>query len=158
MQRLGEGAETGRMTNRRTYVDSSILIAAFRGAPEVSAAAMGILGDDTRSLVVSEFVELEVLPKSTYNHRNEEPQFMQEAINAAADNVSWSSNLTTQAMELAKRHGLSAVDAIHANAALIAAVDELATGERPTKSLCRVTEVKVVSIRDGGAADAHRER
>jgi hypothetical protein len=44
-----------------------VLIAAARGTTEVSARAMAIFDDPARSFASSEFIRLEVLPKSLFN-------------------------------------------------------------------------------------------
>lgn len=39
---------------QRTYLDASVLIAAFRGKEHAAQAAMGVLADPDRTLVVSD--------------------------------------------------------------------------------------------------------
>jgi predicted nucleic acid-binding protein len=46
-----------------TFIDSGVLIAAFRGRDELSERAMAVLDDPDRSFASSEFVRLEVLPR-----------------------------------------------------------------------------------------------
>jgi hypothetical protein len=47
---------------------------------------------------------------------------------------------------LASRYDLTPIDALHVSAAVIAGVDEFVTGEKDTKPMFRVQEVKVVSL------------
>ncbi|MGZ8219061.1 hypothetical protein [Methylomagnum sp.] len=54
--------------------------------------------------------------------------------------------LVTRAVDLAARHDLAPVDALHASATITAGVDELVTLEKPGKPLCRINEITVVSI------------
>ena len=44
------------------------------------------------------------------------------------------------------RYDLTPIDALHVSAAVIAGDDELVTGEKDTKPMFRVQEVKVVSL------------
>ena len=61
---------------KRTYVDANVLIAAFQGKEQISQRAMRVLEDPDRILVVSDYLRLEVLPKPTFQKREEEIQFM----------------------------------------------------------------------------------
>ena len=137
------------MPTKRTYVDSGVLLAAFRGDHEAHAAAMDVLDDPDRDLLVSEFVRLETLPKPIYEKRAEEADFYRAVFESAAENADWSAEMTDQAMVLASRYGLSAVDAIHVSAALLISADEIMTSEKPSKPFFRVQEIPVVSIRRG---------
>jgi len=52
-----------------------------------------------------------------------------------------------QAEEEAGKVGLSGMDALHVAAAVLMGADELATIEKPTKSIHRTQSIKVISIR-----------
>ena len=52
------------VSNKVTYLDSGVLINAFRGVNEVSLKATEILDDSTRLFATSVFVQLETLPKA----------------------------------------------------------------------------------------------
>ncbi len=71
---------------------------------------------------------------------------MKEIIEAAEEEISSSPQITQSALELAEKYNLSPMDALHVSSALVAGVDELVTMEKPTKPICRVKEVKVVSF------------
>jgi len=130
---------------RRTYVDSSVLIAAWRGGNPVGKRAMEILDDPGRQFLVSDFLRLEVLPKPRFHRKEDETQFM-EAFLEAGEDIEATHALTQTALDLATRYGLSALDALHAAAALEARAQDLITVEKPDKPLCRVKELHVVSI------------
>jgi hypothetical protein len=53
------------MTNR-TYLDSGVLLAAFKGEGKLGLRALEVLDDPNRCLVVSDAVEIELLPKPVY--------------------------------------------------------------------------------------------
>lgn len=131
---------------KRTYIDANVLIAAFQGEEQVARRALTVLDDPDRRLVVSDYLRLEVLPKPTFHKRREEIEFMQAVLDGAAENLSTSSDLTGRAIVLASKYDMTPIDALHVGAAAVADVDEFVTMEKPTKPMCKVTEVKVVSI------------
>ncbi|NMC19429.1 MAG: type II toxin-antitoxin system VapC family toxin [Thermogutta sp.] len=47
---------------------------------------------------------------------------------------------------MASKYDITPMDALHVGAAAVAGVDELVTMEKPTKPMCKVEEVMVVSI------------
>ena len=131
---------------KRTYVDANVLIAAWKGEDAFARRALEVLDDPERSLVVSDYLRLEVLPKPTFHKRQDEVAFMQAILDDADENVATSEELTGRAVELASRYDLSPVDALHVGVAAVAGVDELVTLEKPTKPMCQVSEVTVVSL------------
>jgi hypothetical protein len=58
----------------KTYIDSGVLIAAFRINGEVGQRAIQALDDPNREFASSIFVQLEVLPKAIYNQQPQEAQ------------------------------------------------------------------------------------
>ena len=134
------------MQRTRTYVDASVLIAAFQGKDELAQRALSVLEDPNRLLVVSDYLRLEVLPKPRFHKREEELQFM-ETVLEQAENCETSPKLTSKAIDLASQYNLGAMDALHVAAAVVAGVDELITLEKPEKPICKVTEVPVRSLR-----------
>ncbi len=130
---------------RRTYVDSCVLMAAFQGKGTVAYRAMEILDDPNRTLVVSDAVRLELLPKAAY-HQNQNESMFYEAVFEVAEFVKWDVSTLHEAYSLASKHGLSALDAIHVATALAAGVDEFVTKEKPTKPMFRVPELTMFSI------------
>lgn len=131
---------------KRTYIDANVLIAAFRGEEQVAQRALRVLDDPGRKLVVSDYLRLEVLPKPTFHKRQEEVEFMQTVFDGAAENLETSSDLTSRALAMASKYDMTPIDALHIGAAAVAGVDELVTLEKPTKPMCKVEEVNVVSI------------
>jgi predicted nucleic acid-binding protein len=131
---------------KRTYIDANVLIAAFQGEDQLAQRALQVLDDPNRKLVVSDYLRLEVLPKPTFHKRQEEIDFMQTVFDNANEEVPSSPLLTGQALVLASKYDMTPVDALHVGAAAVAGVDELITVEKSTKPMCKVKEVKVVSI------------
>ncbi|GAB6057415.1 type II toxin-antitoxin system VapC family toxin [Desulfonatronum parangueonense] len=134
------------MSKRRTYVDANLLIAAWRGKDEIAAKALGILDDPFRLLIVSEALWLEVMPKPIFQEEYREKAFY-EAIFAHADLCPWKTNVLKSAQDLAQRYGLAAMDAIHIATAIDAGADEFISGEKPTKPMFKIKEMKTISLR-----------
>lgn len=130
----------------RTFVDSGVLIEAFRGSSAIAASVLAILNDANREFVTSEFVRLEVLPKPTFQKRLIEVAFYNTFFTTVSQSASITRTLVRLAMRRAEEFGLSAVDALHVAAAETTGAAELITAERPTSPLSRVTSIRVVSI------------
>jgi predicted nucleic acid-binding protein len=122
------------------------LIAAFRGESDIAFRALEVLDDSERQFVISDYLRLEVLPKPTFLGRHEEVLFMRTFLEEAAEDVPSSQEVTGRAVNLASPYDMTPIDALHVGAAVTAAVDELVTVEKATKPMCRVREIKVVSL------------
>lgn len=132
--------------SKRTYLDSSVLLAACARKDEVGRRALEILDDPGRSFVLSDAVKPEILPKAIFERRQEEVDFY-EAIISQGENLNWSIDTLHRAFDVAQRHGIAAMDAVHVANALDAGVDELVTAEKPTKPMFRVADLSISSIR-----------
>mgnify|MGYP000858402730 CR=1 FL=1 len=131
---------------KRVYLDAGILIAAWRGAGEAGLIALEMLDATDTERVVSDAVWLEVFPKPLHQNRQDEVAFYR-AIFDQAVHLPWSLDVLHLAQELARQHGIAAMDAIHAAFAIQHDVDELLTAERPEKPLFRLEGIKVRSLR-----------
>ena len=130
----------------RIYIDACILIAAFKGKEiNIYQQLFKLLDDPKRTLVVSDFLRLEVLPKPTYHKRKEEIKFM-ELVLDSAEKLETTNNIVLTAIKLASKYDLTPIDALHAGAAFVGEVDEFITLEKPDKPLCQVKEIKVISL------------
>lgn len=132
---------------KRTYIDTCLLIAAFKGEGELARRAFSVLDDPQRTLVVSNAVRLEALPKARYYKREKEVEFF-EAVFSQAENIAWSEQAMQDAHAIAESHGIAAMDAIHVAHALAAGVDEFVSAEKPTKPMFRVPVLAMRSIRE----------
>lgn len=128
-----------------TYLDSGVLLHAWRGSP-LSGAALGVMEDAARSFVTSQLVRLELLPKPAFEQRATETAFYALHFARAAAPLPLDSALGDEALALAEKYGLAAVDALHVAAAVRQKADELVTSEKPGKPMFRVKEVKVRSL------------
>lgn len=131
----------------RTYVDSGILIEAYRGSSALAGPALAILSDINREFVTSEFVRLEVLPKPTFQRRLVEVAFFNAFFATVSQSAAINRGLVRLAMRRAEEFGLSAVDALHIAAAETTGAAEFMTAERSTSPLSRVSSIHVLSIR-----------
>jgi len=131
-----------------TYIDACILIAAFKARGESGKRALEILDDNEREYASSPFLKLEVLPKPTYFKRSLEVKFYDRFF----DNVShWANDLDSiveLAHEKASGYGLAAMDSLHLASALSAGAEEFITGEKESKPIHRVQEIKIICIRE----------
>lgn len=134
------------MSLKKTYVDSGVLINAFRGTTEVSLKATQVLDDPLREFTSSPFVQLETLPKAIYNKQQEEAEFYETFFVAVRCWASDLEQILKTAAHIARTYGLASMDALHIAAALSIGVDEFVTTERTTKPMHRVKEVRIVSI------------
>jgi hypothetical protein len=69
-------------------------------------------------LVVSDYLRLELLPKPRFHKRQEELEFM-ESVFQEAENCETSPKLTSEAIALASKYILGAMDALHVVAAVV---------------------------------------
>lgn len=134
---------------RQLYLDTGVLISAFRGESDLANRAIEVLDDPNACLVVSEYVDLEVLPKPVFHNKAEEAEFMRTIIDAS-EKIESTNAIREEAFNLACAYGLGALDALHVSAAVAAGVDEIVTSEKSTKPICRVKEVSVRSLYDEG--------
>jgi len=132
----------------KTYIDSCVLIAAWRGLDEVAVKAIFILDEENRQFIVSPFVELEVLAKAIYYKQTEEISFYETFLASCS---LWANDLVSivqLAKEKASQYGLGALDALHVASAISMEADELITTEKSTKPLHRVREIRIITIAD----------
>lgn len=130
----------------KTYLDSGVLIVAFRADNEMSSRAIQILDDAQREFVASPFVKLETLPKAQYHKQRYEVEFYEAYFSAVIHWVSDLEIILRSAEIVASQYGLAAMDALHVAAASSIGADELITTERSTKPMFRVPDIKVVSL------------
>lgn len=133
---------------KRTYLDSNVLLAAFKKDGKAGLRAIEILDDPERTLLVSDAVWLETMPKPIYEKQQEEIEFY-EAIFSEAERLEWNPTTLAHAADVAQQYGIAAMDAIHVAHALDARSDELATAEKSTKPMFRVRDViRILSIQE----------
>lgn len=123
----------------RTFLDSGVLIAAFRGQEPLASLAFQIIDDPGREFVVTDILRLELIPKAVYEHQEDEVKFYNDFVGSAAD-IPVTPQSTSAALSLAERYGLNACDALHVQAACEGAASEFITTERPEKPFFRVNE------------------
>ncbi|MDY6803792.1 MAG: PIN domain-containing protein [Cyanobacteriota bacterium] len=134
------------MNKIKTYIDSGVLIAAFRGITTVALKAAEILDDPQREYATSLFVKLEVLPKAIYHQQLAEVNFYETFFTGCTYWANELESILELAQKLASERGLGAIDALHVAAAISVNADELITTEKPSKPMHRITQVRVISI------------
>ena len=66
---MADSLKAAKSKKKRTYLDTGVLFAAFRGEPSARIRALTILSDPDRDFVASDYLMLETSPKAIY-HRN----------------------------------------------------------------------------------------
>jgi predicted nucleic acid-binding protein len=134
----------------RTYLDTCVLIWAFRAKDDLAEKAFQIIDDPNREFVASDFLNLELLPKPTYNNQKEELGFYNQFIADTAEYLKLSDSLLSKALHLACQHGLGPIDALHLQAAIELKANEFITNELSTKPFFRVShqELKIISLKE----------
>lgn len=138
----------------RTFLDSGVLLLAWRGNSRAATAAKELLADDSREFVTCENVRLELLPKPVFEKRRAEVAFYHAHFSEAAACEPFSEALGKAALALAKKHGLAAGDALNLAAAIRQGADEFIIGELPGKPPFRVSEINIVSLYSLSASGA----
>jgi len=130
-----------------SFLDSGVLIAAFRGNDEIARKAFAILDDPRREFASSGYVQLEVLPKAVYFGRTREAAFYREFFSQVKHWLAEDYSILAAALEHAQKEGLNAMDALHVAAAVAVKADELITTESPGKPMHRTRAIRVRSLR-----------
>jgi predicted nucleic acid-binding protein len=129
-----------------SFIDSGVLIAAVRGTPEVAAKAREILTDAETSFASSAYVRLEVLPKASFHGRDKERIFYEGFFETVRHWAPVGESLIEDALGIASRAGLSALDGLHVAAAQAVGAQELITCEKPGKPIHRVQGIAVRTL------------
>ncbi|MBI1895804.1 MAG: PIN domain-containing protein [Acidobacteria bacterium] len=131
----------------RTFIDSGVLIAAARAEHAESEPALRLLEDPGRRMLTSMFVRLEVYPKTAFHAYALQRAFLNEFF--MDPSLEWASDLSglvNLAISESERHGLAAMDALHAAAALLLGAEEFVTTEKPGKPIYRADGFHVLHI------------
>lgn len=130
----------------RTFIDSGVLITAWRGNPAQRIKALTVIADLNRIFISSPFVKLEVLPKPSWYKNQTELQFYQNFFDSVSEWVEDCDQLADEALRIGSLYGLGGMDALHVAAAIPCQADELITTERATSPILRAQGVIVKSL------------
>lgn len=121
------------MTKRRVYVDSCVLMVAFKAQePVLSDAALELLDDPDTEHLYSRITELEVMPKPAFHRKDDEYEFYRAFFESSV-RVPCTEDIVDNALDVGMRNGLGAGDSLHVACAVAAGADELVTSEKKTK-------------------------
>jgi predicted nucleic acid-binding protein len=129
-----------------TFVDSGVLIAAFRGTGREGRLALKILDDRERAFASSIFVRLETIPKPRFFKREMEFRFYEVFFDRVSKWATVDLDLMDSALEVAFSAGLSALDALNLAAAHQTECEEFMTTEKPTKPIHRTNLMAIKTI------------
>jgi hypothetical protein len=130
----------------KTFIDSGVLITAWRGNPAQKIKALTVIADLNRQFISSPFVKLEVLPKPIWYQNKLEVQFYQDFFDTVSEWAEDCVKLADEALRIGSLYGLGGMDALHVAAAISSQADEFITTERITSPLSRVQGVQVKFI------------
>ena len=129
----------------RTFIDAGVVITAFDTRSSAAGRALDIITDPDREIVISSFLELELLPSAMEIGDLRQVNLLQNFFDMADYRVKADEAFVQQAVaEAAQIRGIQALDALHLTAAKVAGADEFITTERPTKPLYKVRGIRVV--------------
>ena len=128
----------------KTFLDSGVLLTAWRGRD--AETALAVMEDPRRRFYTSQLVKLELLPKPAFFRLEAEIEFYQTHFRSTEGEEPMSRELGEAAAQLARQHGLAAMDALHLAAAIRQGADEFVTAEKPGKPMFRVRGIAVKSI------------
>lgn len=130
----------------KTFLDTGVLILAWRGDTARKMRALTLLNDQHRKFVCSPFVRLELVPKSVYYRNQQEQEFYHDYFQLVDEWVEDFAAMYSEATQVGEKYGLAALDALHIAAAGIAQCEEFITAERPTSPFSRVQGIKITTI------------
>jgi predicted nucleic acid-binding protein len=135
------------MSKIRTYIDSDVLIHAFRADdPNKSGRALDVIADIKRQIITSDYLKLELLPKAIFVKRISEAEYY-NTVFASSEIIPSSDQIVSKALEIGCQCGLGAMDALHVASAIYGNADELITFERETKPYFRAAvHLKITSL------------
>jgi hypothetical protein len=132
---------------KKTYLDTSVLIAAARGIEPQARKAFAVLDDPLREFGASIFLKLELLPKSIFHKKTDELILYRSFFSMISEWISTSDEIIEEAIRLAGIHNLSSIDAIHAASAIALKVDEFITLEKPGKPFFTIRNLPVITLK-----------
>jgi predicted nucleic acid-binding protein len=130
--------------SRRTFLDTGVLLDAYRAQEPRRGAALSLLNDPGRLFLTSPFVHLEIVPKSIANQNVSETRFYELYFPVAQHRMVY--KLATHIASWSRgggTDGLGATDALHLAAASLLNADEFLTTERRGRSIYRSRIVNV---------------
>ena len=129
----------------RVFVDTGVLITAFRGEPAMRQPALSVLSQPHFDFWYSPLLELETILQPSHNNRKLEMEFYREYFKNATCFGSLDRIFEIGSKDAIK-HGIPVMDALHIAAANLSRCKVFFTTEAPTKPLFRTKLVKVASI------------
>lgn len=129
----------------RTFLDSGVLIAAFRVVDPKVARALKVLDDPNRIFLTSAFIYLEVVPKAVFHGKWLERSFYDRYF----QNSVWfreTAKIEAAAQTEAAKNRLGAMDVLHMAVAYLSHADEFITTEKPSKPIHRSSLVPIVYL------------
>lgn len=125
-------------------MDTGVFVATWRGSVEARSKADAIFRDDSKTLIASSIVRLELAPHNACPPS--ETAHFEALFEFVHVWIPLDESLALRARELRTAFGLASLDALHVAAAELAVVDQFVSTERPTKPLYRASHVNPVFL------------
>jgi len=129
----------------RVFLDTGVLITAFRGKPKMRESALAVLENPDYEFWYSPLLRLELILQPAHEGRSLELEFFKEYFKVAGCYGDLNRMFEIGEPD-AMKHGITVLDALHVAAAHLAKCELLVTSEGPTKPMFRTKLVKVASI------------
>jgi predicted nucleic acid-binding protein len=129
----------------RAFLDTGVLIGAFRGEPDVREGALALLSFPHLEFWYSPLLKLEVTLQAAYHKQSDELDFYAEYFRHATCFGQFDRMFEIGEPD-AVRHGITVVDALHVAAANLSRCRVLFTTEKVTSPLFRTQLIKVVRV------------
>jgi predicted nucleic acid-binding protein len=130
----------------RTFLDTSVLLAAHHGQSSQRNRCLAIVSDGNRFFVASPFLYLETVPKAIYHKNQQELEFYRTYFDSVRIWINDLESIFRIAREESERCGLAAMDALHVAAAHLGEAEILYTLERYQKPIHRTNLVRVAVV------------
>lgn len=128
----------------RTFLDSGVLIAAFRGESDAAEKAFQILEDPNREFISNDFVKLELIPKAKYHRNGDEVEFYNKYFSSVSELFITTPDHMTDSFNMACNYGLQGGDAVITCAAIKMKADVFVTSEGRTKPMFRIPQSELL--------------
>lgn len=130
----------------RTYLDTGVLLAAYKGDEAASDRAMAIIADEERSFIASDLLTIECVCPAIRSRHFAQAAFCSEFINSC-DHIELNRDISQSAIQFLSNHAIQIIDAMHICAAVHAGAEEFITTEAVTKPFFQLAvPLSVISI------------
>ncbi len=134
---------------RRTFLDPSVLIAAYKSHRELHNKAKELLLSSDREFLASSIVRLELSQPHHDERHSAEAEFYEAYLTfGVTECLAITESLVVEAISTVKATGAAAIDAIHLTCAIQMGADEFVTCERKGRPMYRESRIRITWLGD----------